>query len=561
MTHVDILDVFNDNLSKYMDNKLVSYNNVSYTYGEGAFIADKIAQKLIGVGVKSQEVIGFLVPRSELYMLSVLSILSVGAVYVPLDDSLPDERLKFMINDSKIKVIIGCDETFERVFGLGSDCNILNISDILDDEIGFLSSLPVVYGDLACILYTSGTSGVPKGVKVTRKSVLNLSQAYVDNYALTNEDVYGLFSTIGFDAALLATVVVLYSGACLSIVPNEFRLNVGALNNYFMEHGVTHTLITSQVGKLFMQSVDDTSLEVLLVGGEKLGEIDSPKDYLLVDAFGPTEACVYISSIKNFDKLDSSAVGRLTYNTKAYILDNEFRRVPFGAVGELYVSGYQIAKGYLNRDDETEKSFINNPFDDNEEYNVLYRTGDMVRFLPDESMAIVGRRDSQVKIRGNRVELTEVESIIREIKYIENVTVQTIKNGENNELVAYVVSGELDDNLVRDTIQEYVGDYKPDYMVPSYVIRLDNIPLTVNGKVDRRALPDVDLDSLLVEYVAPTNETERVIVDAFESVFNQKGIGLYDYFTRLGGDSISAIRVISLLEKNGISCSARYIKL
>ena len=418
----------------------------------------------------------------------------------------------------------------------------------------------MVYGDLVCLLYTSGTTGVPKGVKITRKSIVNLVESYLDNFAFSKDDVYGLFSNIGFDAALLATMLVLYSGACLSVIPNDIRLNINALNNYFIKQNVSHTLITTQVAKLFIKSIENTSLEVLLAGGEKLGEVESPENYLLFDAYGPTEACVFISSIKNTEKIDASSIGPLTYNTKAYILDREGRRVPWGAVGELCIAGYQIADGYLNREEETRKVFIDNPFDDSEEYSVLYRSGDLARLLPDGSLGIIGRRDSQVKIRGNRVELSEVESVIRELDYVDDVSVQTIKNNENNELVAYVViSEDMSDEVLRDNIQSYVGDCKPEYMIPSFVITLDNIPLNINGKVDKRLLPEVDTTSLYVEYVAPTNETEKQIINAFEAVFNQKGIGLYDDFIRLGGDSISAIRVISLLEKESISCSARVI--
>ena len=206
----------------------------------------------------------------------------------------------------------------------------------------------------------------------------------------------------------------------------------------------------------------------------------------------------------------------MNYNTKAYVLDNEKRRVPVGAVGELCLAGIQIADGYLNREEETKESFIANPFDNGEDYNVLYRTGDMVRILPDGTLGIVGRRDSQVKIRGNRVELSEVEAVIRELDYIEDITVQTIKHDDNYELVAYVVSDGFDEDTLRNNICEYVGEFKPDYMVPSHVINLDRIPLNVNGKVNKRELPEVDFDGLQVEYVAPTTQAEREIVDAFE---------------------------------------------
>ena len=555
----DLLDAFNDNLSNNPDSGLVSYNDAVYSYSEGAFIADNIAKSLKNMGVKAGDNVAFLVERSELYMFSVLSILSVGATYVPLDDAHPDDRLQFILDDTRSKVVIVSDVTYGRAQSLAEDTIILNISDILNGEIGTLSELPVVYGEVACMLYTSGTTGVPKGVKVTRKSILNVSTVYSNKFDFGSDDVYGLFANIGFDAASEAICQVLCAGACLSIVSDDIKLNVHQLNNYFTNQGVNHCMITTQVGKLFMENIEDTSLEVLMVGGEKLGDFDSPEGYLLIDGFGPTETFAFISSINNSDKIDSSSIGDINYNTKFYVLDEELRRVPVGAVGELYISGYQVADGYLNRDEENAKSFIDNPFDSDEDYGTLYRTGDMVRLLPDKTLAIVGRRDGQVKIRGNRVEMSEIESVMREMDIIDDVAVQTIKNRDNNELVAYIVSGEFDDDVVRYAVQEYVGSNKPDYMIPSYVICLDEIPLNINGKVDKRALPEVDVEGLQVEYVAPSTETEKHIVEAFENVFNQDNISIYDNFARLGGDSLTAIKITSILSKYEISVNAHVI--
>ncbi|WP_407415013.1 phosphopantetheine-binding protein, partial [Methanobrevibacter sp.] len=210
-------------------------------------------------------------------------------------------------------------------------------------------------------------------------------------------------------------------------------------------------------------------------------------------------------------------------------------------------------------DEETTKAFLKNPFDEGNDYSVMYRTGDIVRVLADGSFGIVGRRDSQVKIRGNRVELSEIEAVIREIDYIEDLTVQTIKNGTNNELVAYVVVSDEFDGDLKEEISDYVDERKPKYMIPSFVIEMDEIPLNVNGKVDKHALPEVNVEELQVEYVAPTTETEKHIVEAFEKVFNQENIGIYDDFDRLGGDSITAIKIISLLSKYDIAVNARII--
>ena len=545
----DILDAFNDNLMKYPDNKLVSMNENYYSYGEGAFIANKLAKQLINLDVDKGDCVSFLVERSELYMFCSLGILSVGGVYVPLDDNLPDERIKFILKDTDSSVVIVSDKTYERAKSLVKDAAILNISDILKENLGILEQLPVVYDDIACILYTSGTTGLPKGVKVTRKSILNISAVYVDKFNFDRNDSYGMFANISFDAGSWAISQTIYAGACLTIVPDNIKLDMVELNKYFIDHDVTHTMITTQVGKLFMENVKETSLDVLMVGGEKLGDFKSPEDYLLIDGFGPTETFGFISSIKNSDKIDSSSIGEINYNTKVYVLDDEFRPVPVGAVGELYVSGYQVAQCYLNREEANIKAFIENPFDSNEDYRILYRTGDMVRILYDGSLAIVGRGDNQIKIRGNRVELSEIESTIRKIDNVYDVTVQTIKHDSNNELVAYVVS-DIDENDLRNVVCEYIFQSKPDYMIPSYVMKLDAIPLTVNGKVDKRALPEVDLDILRADYVAPTNEIEKELIEAFEKVFDKEKISIHDDFFKLGGDSLTAIKIKSRLTKD-----------
>ena len=548
LVYDDVLDAFNDNLAQYPDSPLVSMDNNIYSHAECAFIAFKIAELLKQAEVNVDDCVSFVCGRSEWYLLSVLSVLSIGAVPVPIDNNLPDERIEFMIKDSNSKVIITDNENYSHLRDLSDDSVFVNVSSIVEDGIGTLSYLPVVYGNLAGILYTSGTTGIPKGVKITRKSVLNLAAHYADAQNLTNEDVYALYPSIGFDAGYKSIFKVLYSGAQLVIIPEDIKYDMDKFNDYLIGNNVGHVFITTQVSKLFMQNVNNTSLKVLSVGGEKLGKFESPENYIVMDDYGPTEAFAFITSIDISQKTDDTSIGILNYNSKAYILDHEGRRVPCGAVGELYLAGHQIADGYLNREEETVKSFVDNPFDG----GIMYRTGDMVRMLPDNTLAIEGRRDSQVKIRGNRVELSEIETVIREIDYVEDVTVQAIKNGDNNELVAYVVASGETYNL-KDNICNYVGEYKPDYMIPSFVVPLDEIPLTINGKVDKRALPEVNLTSLRAEYVAPRNKVEKDIVDAFEKVFNRDKISIYDDFTHLGGDSLKAIKLLSEMDDYNVS--------
>ena len=556
LPYENILDTFNDNLSKHSSSPLVACNDVSYSYGEGAFIADKIRERLIDLGVKPQDCVAFLTERGECYMFAVLGIMSIGAVYVPLDDAHPDDRIEFILNDTASQVLLVSDKTYQRAKNLRNNITILNISSILDNQIGTLSKLPVVYGKLASILYTSGTTGIPKGVKITRKATLNLSAQYVREYHLANGDVFGLYSSIGFDAAQKAIFAVIYAGATLDIIPNDIKLDLNALIDHFIRQGINHGNVTTQVAKLLVNQMGEGILDVLFTGGEKLGAVDGELGCRFVDAYGPTEAYVEVSTIDVDDKIDPSSIGFLLDNIKAYILDEEFSRVPIGAVGELFLAGNQIAEGYLNREEETKKAFLENPFSDKEEYSIMYRTGDMVRILPDGTMGIVGRRDKQVKVRGNRVELLEIESVIREIDYVNDVTVQTINDGDNNEIVAYVVVKEgFEDEHLKELICVYVSIEKPDYMVPSFIVPLESIPLTVNGKVDKKALPEINLEDLQAEYVAPRNEIERLIVSAFEKVFNQERIGVYDDFISLGGDSLKAIQLLVYLKDYDVSAA------
>lgn len=550
----DILDSFNDSLSEYPDNKLVEYNDVSYTYAEGAFVSDKIRNKLLELGIGSHDRVCFLVPRSEVYMFTILGIMSLGAAYVPLDGNLPDDRIGFMISDARARVLIVTDDTVTRAGNIGVEgVTVLNISSILNEERGKLDHLPVSYGNIACLLYTSGSTGIPKGVKITRESLKYFIDFQANDINIGPGDTYGMYASIGFDVSMGAIFSSMYSGACLAVIPESVRLDIPAMNRYFIEHNVTHTHITTQIAKLFISQIEETSLKVLVTGGEKLGEVDEVRDYRIVDTYGPTETCVYVTSINLKDKIDHSSVGFILNNTRAYVLDNEKRRLPVGAVGGLYLSGPQLADGYLNRESETSKVFTDNPFEEGGKYGRLYYTGDVARVLPDGSYCIIGRRDGQVKIRGNRVELSEIEAVIRSMDSVTDVTTRVINRGGNYELVAYVVADDMDAEEIETAVADYMNDKVPAYMIPSFVVKMDSIPVNVNGKVDKRALPDVDLSSHQSDYAAPRNEMERLLVSGFEKVFGQEKISIYDDFFRLGGDSLAAVKLITHLGKTGIT--------
>ena len=550
----DILDAFNVNLLKFPKCKLVEYGDVSYTFEQGAYFSDRIRTELLALGVKPDDRVGFLIPRSALYLFCILGIMSAGAAYVPLDEKLPDARIEFMMKDAGAKILLVSDETCQRAEEIdGKNVILFNISGIMKEETGRLHHLEIKGGTLACLLYTSGSTGNPKGVKITRDSLRYFIDFHVHDLDIMPGDVYGLYASIGFDVSMAAIFSVIYSGACMNVIPDEIKLNIRELKNHFMKYHITHSYITTQIAKMLIEEVEESSLKVLVAGGEKLGEVSTVRHYRIIDAYGPTEACVYVISADTRKKIDACSVGYVQNNVKAYILDHEFRRVPVGAVGGLYLSGPQLAAGYLNLEEETAKAFLPNPFEESGKYAGLYYTGDVARVLPDGTYGIVGRRDGQVKVRGNRIELSAVESMIGEIDVVKEVSAWVINRNGNNVLLAYVVSDELDEKALSVTILEYLSGKAPAFMVPSFVIKLDRIPLNVNGKVDRRALPLPDETCLHADYEAPENEMEQTIVTAFERVFHREKIGVRDDFISLGGDSLTAILVLSHMGECGVT--------
>ncbi|MCQ2792203.1 MAG: AMP-binding protein, partial [Bacilli bacterium] len=397
------------------------------------------------------------------------------------------------------------------------------------------------------------TTGIPKGSLITRKAVLNFSEWYVAATELSNRDIYGLYTVYTFDMHVIAFYSPLIVGTALDIVPADIRFDLSKLNNYFVERKITHTFLSSQVGKIYTSLNLVSPLKVMLLAGEKLGEYKSPNSLNVFDVYGPTESMVVTSAMPK-NKIDYSSVGKFINNVRGYILDKEHRLVPYGAMGELYLSGYQLAKGYLNRDKENKEAFFINPFSQEKGYERMYKTGDIVRYLPDGTLGFIGRVDSQVKIRGNRVELGEVEATIREIKEVKDVTVQTITNNNNKELVAYLVSNNQD---IKNKVINYVRANKPSYMVPTHIIVLDKIPLNINGKVDKRALPKVD-NNKKSEYIEPKTKLEKLMVSCISEALNidDKNVGVSTNLLDLGVDSLSSMRLsLTYLHKVGIKIS------
>ena len=541
------LDAFMHYVSTEPDARLVSYKGRSITYAEADWLTDSIANALCEAGTAAGDRVAFLVPRSELYVICELAALKAGAAFVPLDEAHPDDRLQYMVKDSSSRLVMASPETFGRASGLGVP--VIDVTAV--DEHGF----DIVRNDTedpAVILYTSGTTGMPKGCVITNKNIISMSQTYCDWTGFDRTDIFGCYPSIGFDAPLQVFFSAIFAGGSIDIVPEDIRLDIKALADHIADAGITHIFMTTRVGRAFYTEISETCLKILMVGGESLGDIDPPSSYRMLDGYGPTENIAF-SMVTDVDsRMDPTSVGRPNPNVSAYILDSELRPIPSGAVGELYLSGYQLSKGYLNNPEKNAEAYFDNPFSSRPGFERMYATGDYFRILPDGTLGVLGRRDGQVKIRGNRIELTEVESCISGMPGVESVAVIAIPMNGYKELCAYIV-GDVD----ADSVRSYVASRKPDYMVPTFVIQVDSIPLTVNGKLDTRGLPQPDVSTLMSEYVEPRNDMERILCDAFQTTLNVERVGIDDDFSRLGGDSLKAIRVVSLCRAAGVEIKAK----
>ncbi|MEQ8172201.1 MAG: AMP-binding protein, partial [Candidatus Eremiobacterota bacterium] len=346
----------------------------------------------------------------------------------------------------------------------------------------------------------------------------------------------------------------LVSGATLYIIPASIRLSPPQLNEYYETNNITGTFLPTQLGEQFMALINNKSLKWLLIGGEKLRSF-TPQRYALYNAYGPTEYTV-ITSLFSIDKYyENIPIGKPVYNTSVYITDRFENLQPAGVPGELCVSGRGLSRGYLNKKELTEEKFVVNPFRAGEK---MYKTGDLARWLPDGNLEFLGRIDRQVKIRGFRIELAEIEQSMKSFDFIKEALVVDHTDENNRPYLCgyYMADEEIDiDKLKRDLAKNL-----PDYMIPRHILKIDKIPITPNGKVDKKALPLPDKSSLTAGYVAPETEEERFMAKIWEDILKCGSVGIHDDFFSLGGDSITSIQVVARAREAGINISAAQLQ-
>lgn len=547
-----VLDLIREQVARRPFAKAVRFETTELTYAELDIRSTRLARHLQSLGVGAGSLVAVCVERGLEMVIGLLAILKAGGAYVPLDPALPAERLRYIVEDSEAKVLVTQRQISE------ASCSGLEVVRVcLDDsenEIDRQSTEPLapVVGpfDRAYVIYTSGSTGRPKGVETDHRALTNFLCSMAREPGLRETDVLMAVTTPAFDIAGLELFLPLITGGRIEVASRQTLQDGVTLARSLSDSGATVMQATPSTWRMLFESgwKGDRRLKVLC-GGEAMDK-DLAAQLVATcgsvwNMYGPTETTIWSS----IDRIKSKEVtiGRPIANTRMYVLDSHGEPVPRGVVGELWIGGEGVARGYLNRPELTVERFVLDPFHNQ---GRMYRTGDLARQLPDGRLECLGRIDNQVKIRGYRIELEEIEAALYTHKAIRQCVVAARKEHERDvRLVAYVVLDDAQCPAVEE-LRSHLKTILPDYMIPSAFAFLGAIPLTENGKVDRKALPgpEVDLLTQVAGYVAPRNRVEQVMAQIWSDLLGTKDVGVFDHFFELGGHSLSATRLIARLK-------------
>lgn len=537
---------FRQQARRQPDHPAVRSTDTLLNYKDLDDLTDRLACELSRRGLGQGDCVGVLVGRNEMMPIGGLGVLKSGAAYLPLDPSYPADRLEFMLQDAGVRLLVADKSLCEVIPGYDGDI-------LFTDEISSLTldQLPQGPGeaDLFVILYTSGTTGKPKGVCIHHDNMTHFCAWYRRYYGLVETDSMAAYASFGFDACLMDIYPALTAGAMIHIIPEEMRLDVEAIDRYFTDQGVTLAFMTTQLGRQFAENMKGSSLRHLSTGGETLAPLGPPTAYGFHNLYGPTEGTI-ITTAFPIDRLyDRVPIGKPVDNTRIYILDSHKRLAPIGVAGELCIAGRGVARGYWGRPELSGEKFVSNPFSTEEDYRRLYLTGDLVRYLPDGNLDFVGRHDFQVKIRGFRVELPEIELRIRAFPGIRDAAVLPMDApGGGKCAVAYVV---MEGTLDVAELNRFIEEKLPPYMVPAATLQVDRIPLNPNGKVDRKKLPAPGFAEPALTEATASVETDlgKEIADVIEEVLGHRHFAASSNLLQAGLASLGAIKLCSLLKK------------
>ena len=554
-THT-IVSLFKHQVEATPSNTAVVCNGRNYTYAQVDDISNRIAAAIAAKGLGKEDVVSVLIPRCEWMAIASLGVLKAGCAYQPLDPSYPTERLNFMMKDASARLLIADAELRPLVDEYEGE--VLLTSDLSGLPSAPAPNVTIEPDQLFIMLYTSGSTGVPKGCQLTHRNLVAFCHWYHRYYDLKPEHRVAAYASYGFDACMMDMYPALTCGAAVHIVPEDIRLDLIALNEYFEKNHVTHSFMTTQVGYQFATGIENHSLLHLSTGGEKLASLTPPEGYNFYNGYGPTECTIFTTTYHVDKHMKDIPIGKPLDNMRLYIVDPQGHRLPVGAAGELWVAGPQVSRGYLNRPEKTAEVYIDNPFTSEKKYCRIYRTGDIVRYLPSGDIQFVGRRDGQVKIRGFRIELKEVEGIIREFPGIKDATVQAFdEDGGGKFIAAYIVS---DEKVDIDALNNFILDEKPPYMVPAVTMQIDAIPLNQNQKVNKRALPKPEKKAVasIEESNVPMNVLEKELHEIIAQIVGNKEFGITTPLGYAGLTSISSIRLaVQVNKRYGVALDSK----
>jgi len=569
------------------------YGESSITYQELDRRSNQLARLLVNRGIEQESLVGVMLDRSLDMVIAILAVLKAGSAYLPLNTDLPLPRLKYMLDDARARSLILGKQSIRRLNEFSVHCPALEMIHCMDtddidveydtsrhsDRVAIVTpsdttSRQIRQSDrrtvaefsetaipessdaqaLAYVIYTSGTTGRPKGVMVEHRAILRLvlNTNYVD---LGPADRILQTGALSFDASTFEIWGALLNGGAVCFPEEDKILDPAKLGRLIEDNGITTIFLTTSLFNLLVAANPGIfqPLKTLLTGGERvsLHHFNKLRESLpslkLLHVYGPTENTTFSTSFQATATLDNDIpIGSPIANSTAYILDESLQPTPIGTPGELCTGGDGLARGYLNDPELTSRQFIPNPVNPLER---IYRSGDLARWLSDGNIEFIGRKDDQVKVRGYRIEPAEIQNCIVAHEAVREAFVLAKDLGaESNELIAYVV---CDASWDPKQLKEFLKSSLPDYMIPAFFVRLDSLPLTANGKVDRRALPKPDsndADSPIVSE-APQSETEKQLARIWEEVLGRKGVGRMDNFFDIGGHSLRVTRLVTLIQE------------
>ena len=540
-----IIDLFEKVVKKVPDNIAIIFENQEMSYRELDEKANSLARILIEKGIGPEVIVGIISDRSAKLIIAILAILKAGGAYLPIDAEYPESRINYILKDSNAKLVL-IEDKFKDKVKREIELIDLNAESLYQHNNEKLISK--VSGDnLAYVIYTSGTTGNPKGVMIEHKSLVNYS-LYAKNNYLNNENLtMAFYTSVSFDLTITSIFSPLISENKVRVYKNEdissliekvFSLD----NNNVIKVTPAHLTLLKELPQI------NKSIKKIIVGGDELKEelanntMELFADKVeIINEYGPTEGtvgCIAHKYEKDKNYGGSVLIGKPINNFKVYILNEKNNMVPIGMVGEIVISGDGVARGYLNNEKLTSEKFLENPFKNDEK---IYKTGDLGKWTLEGNIEYLGRKDDQVKIRGYRIELGEINKIVKKVSAVEDVIVVARENkfGEK-ELNCYIIS---ENREIIKKIKEEIKKYLPEYMIPTKFMTMETFPLTNNGKVDKKALPEIK-EMIDNNYVEATNPLEEELVDLWRELLDMDKIGIDDGFIEVGGHSLIATKMV-----------------